>query len=148
MTIVADTGPFLAAINARDEAHRLAASLVTAAGRELLVPDPVVTEVDQLVRQRVGGEAARRFLADLAAGVHERVPFGPTLFARAIDFDRRYADLGLGLVDASVMAVAAATNSAILTFDFTDFRAAPPTHASSWRLVLSEADYHREIGRR
>ncbi len=141
--VVADTGPILAAANRRDELHELAAALVTAAGRQLAVPDPVVTEVDRLLRDRVGSVAARRFLDALVSGIHERLRLGPSLFARAVAIDRHYAALDLGLADASVMAVAQATNSPILTFDFSHFRAAPPTQGGAWRLVIEEVDYRR-----
>jgi predicted nucleic acid-binding protein len=63
------------------------------------------------------------------------------LFADAVAIDRAYADLHLGLADASVMAFAAATGHPILTFDFTDFRAAPPRSGGSWPLVIDEARF-------
>jgi predicted nucleic acid-binding protein len=69
----------------------------------------------------------------------------PTLFAQAVAIDMRYRDIGLGLVDASVMAIAAATKSPILTFDFRDFRAAPPVRGGAWDLVVDEAAYARSV---
>lgn len=143
MPVVADTGPILAAINRRDEAHELASELLGAAGRDLLVPEPVIAEVDYLARVRIGRDQARRFLDALVAGAHTRVPLSPSMFADAVAIDRRYADLDLGIVDASVMAVASATASPILTFDFTDFRAAPPLGGDAWELVIDEAEFAR-----
>jgi predicted nucleic acid-binding protein len=48
----------------------------------------------------------RAFMQDLAQGSPTNAP--PTLgqLARAMEVDRRFADLGLGLVDASVVALA------------------------------------------
>lgn len=140
MKVVADTGPLVAAANRRDEAHRLAAALVSGLGRDPLIPDLVLVEVDQLLRRRVAGAAARGFLAAIAAGEHRVVYPTAGLLRRAVEFDARYADLGLGLADGSVMAVAERHNLPILTFDFEDFRATRPGRGY-WRLVVDESGY-------
>lgn len=146
--IVADTGPLLAAAFSGDEAHALAAALVMAAGRDLLVPDPVAVEADWLIRSRMGHRAAQLFLTALADGDPVRAALSGSQFARAVAIDRHYADLGLGLVDASVMAVAETEESPVLTFDFAHFRAAPPTRGGTWPLVIDERLYRQEVGRR
>jgi len=84
----------------------LAAALVTELGRRLLVPEPVIVEVDQLLRSRVDGVSARLFLDAIAAGEHTIVRGSPGLVRRAVAIDARFADLGLGYTDAAVMAVA------------------------------------------
>ena len=43
------------------------------------------------------------------------------------------------------MAIAASTKSAILTFDFRDFRAAPPLNGGVWELVIEESEYARAM---
>jgi predicted nucleic acid-binding protein len=141
MPVVVDTGPLLAAVNRKDEAHALAAALIDISGRDLIIPDPVVVEFDHLARKHVGDQQARLFLAALAAGAYSRGALTPSLFTAAVEIDRRYASVRLGLADASVMAIAAATGHPILTFDFTDFRAAPPRSGGSWLLVIDEARY-------
>ncbi|MEK7863614.1 MAG: PIN domain-containing protein [Chloroflexota bacterium] len=145
MAVVVDTGPLLAAGLRRDQAHQLAASLVEFGGRDLLVPDPVAVECDSFLRRRDADDGARRMLEALVAGVWIRVPLTPSLFAKAVAIDAHYRDLRLGLVDASVMAVAEYTGSAILTFDFRDFRAAPPLGGGDWDLVIDEAHYARAV---
>ena len=149
MAVVVDTGPLLAAALKRDQAHELAAAVIAFGGRDLLVPDPVVAECEGFLRQRDAHEAARRFLTALVTGVWVRMPMTPSLFADAVAIDSHYRDIGLGLVDASVMAIAAKTRSHILTFDFRDFRAAPPLLGGSWHLVVDEAQYAKAVrGRR
>lgn len=118
---------------------------MTHLGRDLLVPAAVIVEVDQLLRSRVGGYAARLFLAALAAGEHSVAFLSSTLLRRAVEIDARYADLDLGLADAAVMAMAEQHSLPILTFDFEHFRAAPPPHGY-WRLVVDEARYADAIG--
>ena len=145
--IVADTGPLVAAADRHDRAHRLASTLVLGAGRELLVPDAVAAETDWLIRRRVGHPAARAFLEALTDGLPRRVTLQEAVFARAAAIDRHHADLGLGLVDASVMALAEAERAPILTFDFEHFRAAPAPGGDPWELLVDEARYLRAVRR-
>ncbi len=48
----------------------------------------------------------RLFTQDLARGAFTYAPPTPGQLARAMEVDRRFADLGLGLVDGSVVALA------------------------------------------
>jgi predicted nucleic acid-binding protein len=137
---VADTAPLLAATNRRDRAHELATGAVAGLGRELVVLDTVMAEVDYLLRTRVGVAAARAFLSSLVAGELSTAFLSPGLLRRATEIDARYAALDLGLVDASVMAYAERHDLPVLTFDFEDFRAAPPP-SGHWRLIVDEARY-------
>ena len=130
----------VAAANRRDRAHGLAAVLVTELGRELVVPGPVLVEVDQLLRARVGGRSARLFLDALAAGEHAVAFLSAGLMRRAIEFDARFANLDLGFVDGCVMAIAEQMRAPILTFDFEHFRATRPRRGF-WQLVVDEARY-------
>ncbi len=140
MKVVGDTGPLLAAADRRDEVHGLAADLVTALGRDLLIPELVVAEVDHLLRSRIGPHAARAFLTSVASGEHTVVHGSKGVLREAVAIDQRFADLDLGLVDATVMAAAERSELAVLTFDFADFRAAPP-RSGFWRLVVDESRY-------
>lgn len=145
MKVVGDTGPLLAAANRRDQAHTLAVALVTELGRDLLVPSPVLVEVDHLLRSRIGPSAARAFLAAMVSGEHTVVFSSPGLFRAAVAIDRRFADLDLGLADASVMALAEREGLPVLTFDFEDFRATTPS-TGYWRLVVDETRYRDALG--
>lgn len=140
MKVVCDTGPLVAAANRRDRAHELAAALVSRLGRDLVIPVPVLVETDRLLRARIGRDAARLFLAAVSLGEHSVGFLTPGLLRRAVEIDARYADLDLGLADASVMAFAERHNLAILTFDFEDFRGAVPDRGH-WQLVVDETRY-------
>lgn len=70
----------------------------------------------------------------------------PNLLARAVEIDAQFADLNLGLVDASVMAYAERHELPILTFDFRDFRASAP-RAGQWHLLVDEDQYAKRVGR-
>lgn len=140
MKVIADTGPLVAAANRRDRAHELAAAIVIAAGRDLVIPSVVLVETDYLLRSRVGVESARLFLGAVASAQHSVAYLTIELLRRAADIDAQYADLDLGLADASVMAIAERENAPVLTFDFEDFRAAP-SESGPWALVVDEARY-------
>jgi len=114
---------------------------VSELGRDLVVPDPVIVEVDQLLRSRVGGHAARLFLEAVAAGEHTVIHLSPALFRRAVEIDATFADLDLGYADAAVMAIAERNRLPVLTFDFEHFRATHPTQGF-WQLVVDEHRYH------
>jgi predicted nucleic acid-binding protein len=137
----------LAAANRRDEAHGIAAELVTRLGRELVVPVPVIVEADQLLRARVGPHAARLFLAAVAAGEHEVAYLSAGLLRRAVEIDAGFGDLNLGFADAAVMAVAERHDLPILTFDFEHFRATRPRRGF-WHLVIDQARYADSVQRR
>jgi predicted nucleic acid-binding protein len=145
MKAVADTGPLVAAINRQDDAHALASTLVTLLGRDLVVMDTVVVEADHLIRACVGSYAAHAFLQALIDGEHMVGYLTPGLLRRAVELDRRYADLALGITDGSVMAYAEQHDLPVLTFDFEHFRATAP-RSGYWRLVVDEAKYLEATG--
>lgn len=97
-----------------------------------------------MLRSRGATDSARRFLAALADGTQAVAYLTPGLLRRAIDLEAQYADLELGLVDASVMAIAERHHLPILTFDFAHFRATQSAHGP-WRLVISEEQLARAI---
>jgi len=146
MKILIDTGPLVSAIDDADPAHTLASTALQRLRRVAVVPSSVLVEVDHLVRRRVGDAAARRFLKTVTAGAHEIAYLTPGLMRRAVEVDRKYADLRLGIVDASVMAIAERHEMPIFTFDFTDFRATE-SESGPWRLAIGEDVFQREVRR-
>jgi predicted nucleic acid-binding protein len=144
LRVLADTGPLVAAANRRDRAHDLAAALVTELGRELLILDPIIVEVDQLLRARVNRKAGLAFLSAVAQGEHVVEFMTRGLVRRASAIDAKYRDLDLGFVDAALMAYAERHDLPILTFDFEDFRSARP-EGGNWRLVVDEQRYREAV---
>jgi hypothetical protein len=126
--VVADTGVLVAAVVTGDRDHRRSVAAVERHHRAgVVVPSTVAVEVDHLLRSRASQRAARAFLDDLAAGRYVWEPVGPAALARAIELDRRFADLELGLVDGSVTAVAEELQAAaILTLDVAHFSVCAP----------------------
>lgn len=136
MIVVCDTGPLVAAVNRRDRHHAASIAVLTSGNPTLLVPVTVMVEVDYLLRARLSDEAARRFLTDVDAGRYVPAPVTADLLRRAIELDSQHADVGLGLVDASVIAVAESTQAAaVATLDHAHLRV---VRGQGWELVPGE----------
>ena len=122
--IVADTGAVVALIDGGDRHHRALRKAFEADPDAWILPWAILPEVDHIVASHLGQEVARAFRADLASGAYAVEWGGAADLARAVELDSRYADLGLGLVDAVVMAMAERLGvEAIATLDLRDFAA-------------------------
>lgn len=135
MALICDTGPLLAALDAADPDHDRCASLLTDADEDLVVPALVLAELDYWCSRRLPPEAWLIFLDDLLAGVYRvEAPTGVDL-ARCRDLQARYGDLALGIVDASVVALAERLGeSKVATLDQRHFRAVRPAHLEALEL--------------
>jgi uncharacterized protein len=122
--IVADTGAVIALIDADDRHHSVLKGLFEREPDPWLLPWAILPEVDYPLRAYLSTRAARMFLDDLLASAF-LVEWGTASdLARAAELDERYADLGLGLVDATVMAVAERVGArAVATLDLRHFGA-------------------------
>ncbi len=101
--LICDTGALIDYLVESAPDHQLFRHAIDRA-RTRYVPGLVLAEVDYFLRGE--REAMRVFVQDLARGAFTYAP--PTVgdLWRAMEVDRRFADLGLGLVDASVVALA------------------------------------------
>jgi predicted nucleic acid-binding protein len=122
--IVADTGAIVALIDADDRHHRSLRALFEAEPGAWVLPWAILPEVDYLLAAHVGPEAEAMFLEDLAGGAYA-VEWGePEDLERARELAAGYRDLGLGLVDGAVIAVAERLGAeAIATLDLRHFAA-------------------------
>ena len=70
MTLILDTGPLLAALDAGDADHQACATLLTSSSEDLIVPMLVLSELDYWCAQRLTPPVWDRFLEDLLAGAY------------------------------------------------------------------------------
>ena len=135
MALICDTGPLLAALDAADPDHERCARLLTTSDEDLVVPALVLAELDYWCSRRLPTEAWLIFLDDLLAGVYRvESPTGADL-ARCRDLQARYADLALGIVDASVVALAERLGEPkVAALDQRHFRAVRPAHLEALEL--------------
>jgi len=134
MTLLLDTGPLVAAIDRSDKHHARCAALLESAEGPLLVPTTVIVEVCWLLEERPDIEAA--FLTSIATGEFEHVTITAADLARMAELVRAYADLPLGAVDASVIAVAERLKlTDVATLDRRHFTVVRPKHTAALNLL-------------
>lgn len=122
--IVADTGAVIALLDGDDVHHEVLRSAFEADPGAWILPWAILPEVDHIATTRLGQAVARAFRADVASGAFTVEWEGAADLPRAQELDARYATLGMGLVDAVVMAMAERLGArAIATLDLRDFAA-------------------------
>ena len=136
MALICDTGPLYAAMDIADQDHVACARLLETTDEQVLVPSPVVVELDWLVGQRLGPDAFLSFLADSLDGLLEVVDLQTQDYLRVRELLDRYRDLGLGFVDAAVLSVVERLGETKLaTLDHRHFTVVRPRHVPAIRLV-------------
>jgi predicted nucleic acid-binding protein len=136
--IICDTGALIDYLVESAPDHRRFRDAIDQA-RTRYVPGLVLAEVDYfLCRER---SAMQMFIQDLARGAFTYA--APTVgqLSRAMEVDRRFADLGLGLVDGSVVALAESLGiRRLATRDVRHFAAVRLRDGGSLELVVHPTD--------
>jgi predicted nucleic acid-binding protein len=137
--IVLDTSGLLAALDADQRHHQPARQVLAADPGPLLLSPFVLAELDHLLLERVGVDAERALLEEVARGAYELVGFGAAEVDEAADVLGRYGDLRLGLADASVVVIAgAAKTTRLLTLDERHFRPVRPLWGKAFTLLPAD----------
>ena len=124
--IVVDTSAILAYMNAADTHHASVSAWLEAERDELATTPLIVAEADHLVGARGGPAAQSALRADLATGAY-LVDWWPGAITATVHVAERYADMGLGLADASLVALAERLETiSIATLDERHFRSVRP----------------------
>jgi hypothetical protein len=122
-------------MDANDRDHEACAELFESTTERLIVPAPVLVELDWLGMSR-GVPARRVALEGVLEGALEVADLDLDDYERVAELCRRYDDLPLGLVDASVIAVAERfAERTIATLDRRHFTVVQPRHTRSLTLV-------------
>ena len=138
--IVVDTSIVLAYMNAADDHHAAVARWLDGADDDLATTPLIVAEVDHLVDARGGPTARRALHRDLVAGAY-LVEWWPGAITAVVKTAERYADTGLGLAAASLVALAERIGTIeIATLDERHFRAVRPLAGGrAFRLLPADA---------
>lgn len=138
--LVCDTSGLLAALDRSDPDHVSCATALAGHGGALVLSPLVLAELDHLVRTRLGVDAARLLADDVAAGAFELASLSAQDVGDCVRLDRQYADLGLGLADASLLVLAARVDTdALLSLDERHLRAVTPLRGGAFRLLPADA---------
>jgi predicted nucleic acid-binding protein len=106
VSILLDTGIVYAYYDRSDAWHRRARTLVEGEQRGLILPAPVIPEVDHLLGHRLGTRSRLTFYAGIVDGYYLVADLPRDAYARVADLNRQFADLELGFVDAAIAALA------------------------------------------
>lgn len=104
--IVLDTGGLYAALDANETLHGRAVAALAAARPPRLLSPFVLAELDYLIGSRVGHAAQVALLDEITRGAYRLDEFTAEDVGDARRVMERYADLRIGLADASVVVLA------------------------------------------
>jgi predicted nucleic acid-binding protein len=136
VALILDTGPLYASLDRSDADHRSCRALIEAADEPLIIPAPVLVEVDYWIHQRLHAGALVALLADIEAGAYLVADLETSDYARVRELCDRYADADVGFVDAAVLAVVERLNEPKLaTLDRRHFGLLRPRHRESIELL-------------
>lgn len=124
MSLLLDTGIVYAYYDRSDDWHARARRLIQSEQRGLILPAPVIPEVDHLLGHRLGSRSRATFYAGIVDGHYLVTDLPAAGYARVAELNRQFADLDVGFVDAAIIAIAEALGlSRIATSDRRHFTA-------------------------
>lgn len=133
--LVVDAGPLIATLDRGDRNHDRCVELLSTHAGPLVVPILTLCEVSHLVSRRAPAQEAAVARA-VAAGELLAEPVADADWVRIAELTEHYADLGLGLVDASVVALCERFGETKLaTLDHRHFSVVRPSHCDALELL-------------
>lgn len=136
MALICDTGVLYAAAVRRDRNHERCVQLIEGWPDPLVTPAPVVVELDWLAHTRRVPAISDGVLRAIETGGLYVEDLTLEDYGRIRELCRRYDDLPLGLVDASLVAVAERLGErTIATLDHRHFTVVKPRHARALTLL-------------
>lgn len=136
MALILDTGPLYASLDRSDDDHRRCRSLIEAANEPIIIPAPVLVEVDYLVHRSLHPGVLVALLRDIESGAYDVEPVLAADHRRIRELCDRYADADIGYVDAAVLAIVERLDEPKLaTLDHRHFGTLRPRHVDALRLL-------------
>ena len=133
--ILVDTGIFIAACDRNEPNHQSCVDLLRSRA-DLAIVASVVAETAWLIEDRLGPRAEASFLRLVTSARFDIVDLVPDDYERCLELIETYDDLGLGFVDASIIAVAERLGqSTLATLNHRDFAVVRPAHRDAFELV-------------
>jgi len=136
VALILDTGPLYASLDRSDDDHARCRTLIEQSTEALLVPAPVLVEVDYLIHRSLSPGVLVALLGDVEAGAYDVVELIRTDYRRISELCDRYADSDIGFVDAAVLAITERLDEPKLaTLDRRHFGVLRPRHVDALRLL-------------
>jgi predicted nucleic acid-binding protein len=136
LALILDTGPLYASLDRSDADYESCRRLIEDAKEVLVIPSPVLPEVDYLVSTRMGPAPMVALLSDIEAGAYVVEDLVDADYPRVREIVDRYADADVGFVDAAVLAVTERLGEPKLaTLDRRHFGVLRPRHVDALELL-------------
>jgi uncharacterized protein len=140
--IIADTSGLYAIFNRRQPEYEAARRSVERDGGPLVVSSLVLAELDYFILARLGAHAEQIVLAELRSPAYQLALFTDDDFNLASEVAVKYADMQLGLTDASIVVHAARHKTTrILSLDHKHFGAVRPLTGDAGFTLLPRDDH-------
>ena len=139
MALILDTGPLYASLDRSDADYVACRRLIEAADEPLVIPTPVVVEVDYWVHVRLHPGIFVSLLDDILSGAYRLEEPETADYRRIRELCDSYDDSDIGFVDAAVLAIVERLNEPKLaTLDHRHFQVLRPRHVDVLRLLPEE----------
>ena len=137
--IVCDTSGLFSAYDEDQSQHAKVMEVLEAEPGPFLLSPFVLAELDYFVIGRLGSHIEAKLLSDVVRGGYELCPMAAADVGEAHSLIQKYADLKIGLADASIAVIAARYETTrILTLDERHFRAIEPLWGKSFTLLPAD----------
>lgn len=139
MALIGDSGGIYGLYDASERKHKAIRAAFEAERGLVVIPMAVLSELDYLLRKKLGIRAELDFIGDVQSGAFTLEACLPGDLTRCAALIENYRDLDLGLADASVIACAERLGTLrILTVDERHFRVVRTSKGKA--LILLPAD--------
>ena len=136
MALILDTGPLYASLDRSDADHGACRRLIEGCSEPLVIPAPVLVEVDYWIHKRLYPSVMTALLDDIVARAYRVEPLVPDDYPRVREICATYADADIGFVDAAVFAIVERLQEPKLaTLDRRHFGVLRPRHAGALMLL-------------
>jgi predicted nucleic acid-binding protein len=141
LALILDTGPLYASLDRDDASHAVCRRPIEDSVEPLVIPAPVLVEVDYWVHSRLHPGVFVALLEDIIAGAYQVEELESNDYRRIQEICDRYADSDVGFVDAAVLAVVERLNEPKLaTLDHRHFRVLRPRHVDALRILPDDQE--------
>lgn len=134
--MIVDTSALLAFFDRTEPAHDAVAAVLTDTAEPLVVSPFVIAELDYLVATRIGVAAELAVLRELAGGAWDLPEITAADLGGAADVVDRYRDQGIGVADATNVALADRYRTrTIVTLDRRHFDVLRPLSGGRFKIL-------------
>jgi predicted nucleic acid-binding protein len=110
VALILDTGVLYASLDRRDAQHQPCRQLLERVEEPLVIPSPVLPEVDYWIHMRLHAGVRLALLDNIALGAFQVENLVLDDYSRIRQLCDRYADADIGFVDAAVASIAERLN--------------------------------------